>query len=192
MDGPEGLKPAELPAFTNEHGDGVVVGGGPVVVDVYVDFQCPYCRMFAETSGPVVDALVSDGRITAVYHPVAILDAMSTDRYSTRASAASGCAADGGRFLEYHYRLFAAEPPEGGPGLPESDLVALGAEAGLTGSFAACVHAGGHLDWPPYVTERAFEQGMRGTPTVRVDGTAVPPHPGPITTAVESALSHTV
>jgi protein-disulfide isomerase len=55
-----------------------------------------------------------------VYHPVAILDAMSTDRYSTRAAAASGCAADGGRFLEYHYRLFAAEPPEVAPGSPRA------------------------------------------------------------------------
>ncbi|WP_055489169.1 thioredoxin domain-containing protein [Streptomyces sp. TP-A0356] len=192
MDSQASLRPANPPAFANEEGDGVVIGDGPVVLDAYVDFQCPYCRMFAEMSGPVVDALISSGRITAVYHPVAILDAMSTNRYSTRAAAASGCAADGGRFMEYHYALFANQPPEGGPGLTDDELIALGEPVGLTDSFAACVRDGAHLDWPPYVTARAYERGVRGTPTILVAGAVVQPYPGPITTAVTTALSQAV
>ncbi|MEU6367019.1 thioredoxin domain-containing protein [Streptomyces sp. NPDC046931] len=111
------LRPVRLPGYTNEDGDGVV-GDGPVALDAYIDFQCPYCRMFAESSGPVLDGLVADGRIRVIGHPVAMLDQMSTDDYSARAAAASGCAADGGGFAAYHAALFAGQPPRAAQGSP--------------------------------------------------------------------------
>ncbi|GAA3045766.1 DsbA family protein [Streptomyces glomeratus] len=108
------LRPVRLPEDTNEDGDGVVVGDGPVALDAYIDFQCPYCRMFTESSGPVLDGLVADGLIRVICHPVAMLDQMSTDGYTTRAAAASG-AADGGRFAAYHDALLASQPPRAVP-----------------------------------------------------------------------------
>ncbi|MEU6367020.1 hypothetical protein ABZ876_15125 [Streptomyces sp. NPDC046931] len=63
---------------------------------------------------------------------------------------------------------------------------------GLSHSFSACVRDGVHLDWPPYVTARADERGVRGTPTVLVEGALVPPYPGPIMNAVSAALRHPV
>jgi hypothetical protein len=48
--------------------------------------------------------MATDGRITLVYHPMNFLDAVSTNRYSTR--AASGCASDGGMFSRYAHALF--------------------------------------------------------------------------------------
>jgi protein-disulfide isomerase len=39
------------------------------------------------------------------------LDEASTTNYSTRAAAASGCAADGGRFVQYAHALFSSQPP---------------------------------------------------------------------------------
>ncbi|MEW2257867.1 hypothetical protein [Streptomyces sp. NPDC047869] len=47
-----------------------------------------------------------------------------------------------------------------------------------------CVVVG---DRPPYVTARSVECGVRGTPTVLVEGVVVPPRPGPAATAVETA-----
>ncbi|MET7902276.1 thioredoxin domain-containing protein [Streptomyces sp. NPDC005355] len=180
--------PAQVPADANEEGDGIVIGDGPVTTDSYIDFQCPFCRMFEEASGPMLDGMVADGRITLIYHPMAFLDAMSTNRYSTRASAASGCASDGGKFSEYLYTLFANQPSEGGPGLSDEELIALGLQIGLTDAFAGCVRGGVHLDWPPYVTARAAERGVSTTPTVLVEGVVVRPHPGLIQTAVSAAL----
>jgi protein-disulfide isomerase len=182
-------RPARIPAGANEDGDGIVIGDGPVTVDAWIDFQCPYCRMFEEASGPVLDLLIREGRISLVSHPVAFLDAMSTNLYSTRASAASGCAADGGRYREYAYLLFANQPPEGGPGLTDNQLAALGGSIGLGASFAGCVGDGTHLDWPPYVTELATANGVSGTPTVTVAGVPVAPHPGLIRSAVAVAAS---
>lgn len=182
--------PARVPAHAPQEGDGIVVGNGPAIIDAYIDFQCPFCRMFEEASGPLLDAMVTEGEVTLVYHPMAFLDAMSTSRYSTRASAASGCASDGGAFMEYLYTLFANQPPEGGPGLSDEELIALGLRVGLNDAFAACVRDGVHLDWPPYVTARAAERGVSATPTVLVEGVAVRPHPGLIRTAVAAALHH--
>lgn len=180
--------PARVPAHANEEDDGIVVGNGPVIIDAYIDFQCPFCRMFEEASGPLLDAMVTEGQVTLVYHPMGFLDAMSTSRYSTRASAASGCASDGGKFMEYLYTLFANQPPEGGPGLSDEELIALGRQVGLTDAFAVCVRDGLHLDWPPYVTARAAERGVSSTPTVLVEGAIVRPHPSLIRTAVGAAL----
>ncbi|MEU9968336.1 DsbA family protein [Streptomyces malaysiensis] len=181
-------RPAHVPAGVNAEGDGIVLGDGPVMIDAFIDFQCPYCRMFEESSGPMLDTMVETRRITLTYHPMAFLDEMSTNRYSTRASAASGCAADGGRFLEYLYIVFANQPPEGGPGLTDEELIALGTPVGLTGSFAGCVRGEAHLDWPPYVTARAAARKVGATPTVLVDGVLVRPHQRLIKTAVEAAL----
>ncbi len=43
------------------------------------------------------------------------LDEASSTNYSSRAAAASGCAADQGRFLEYAHALFQSQPPTAAP-----------------------------------------------------------------------------
>ncbi|MGW5333726.1 DsbA family protein [Streptomyces bauhiniae] len=182
--------PSRVPAHASPSGDGIVVGTGPVQVDAFIDFLCPFCKQFEERSGPVLDELVADEAISLVYHPMGFLDGLSTNRYSSRASAASGCASDGGRFMEYLYTLFANQPPEGGPGLSDDELVELGRAVGLAdGSFAACVREGVYLDWTSYVTAMADQRGVGGTPTVAVQGVAVPANPRTILVAVRAALS---
>ena len=181
----EGQPPAALPAGATAEGDGVVIGTGPVRVDVFIDFLCPFCRQFELAAGPALDKLVADGAISLVYHPMNFLDEASSTKYSTRAAATAGCAADQGRFAEYAHTLFTSQPAEGGPGLPDSELVALGQRIGL--DLAGCVSAGRYLDWPSWVTERAAGQGVGGTPTVLVAGTPVDPEPGAVVAAVARA-----
>ncbi|MDR8413251.1 DsbA family protein [Nonomuraea sp. 3-1Str] len=181
--------PNHVPAGVSESGDGIVVGDGPVRVDAYIDFLCPFCRMFEQASGPVLSDLVADHAIRLVYHPMGFLDGLSTNRYSSRASASSGCASDGGRFVPYAAALFAHQPPEGGPGLTDDELVELGGTVGLDiQSFGACVHSGAYLDWTAYVTAEAIRRGVSGTPTVLVEGVAVPANPRTITVAVAAAM----
>ena len=177
--------PSRVPAGATPEGDGVVVGDGPVLVDAFIDFQCPYCRRFELASGPALASMATDHRISLAYHPMNFLDQASTTRYSTRAAAASGCAADQDRFLDYLHALFVDQPPEGGAGLSDAELVALGQSVGLTPGFADCVGQGKYLDWPPYVTARAGEAGVEATPTVLVAGVAVPAETEAITFAVQ-------
>jgi protein-disulfide isomerase len=178
-----------VPRVATPSGDGIIVGVGAVEVDAYIDFQCPFCRQFELMAGPMLNQLTDDRVISLIYHPMNLLDAISTTAYSTRAAAASGAAADHGMFREYADALFVTQPPEDGSGLSDGQLVELGHDVGLTDpGFAETIRRGRYLPWPPYVTERAVERGVAGTPSVFVRGVPVAARPGPILTAVESAV----
>ncbi|MEV5706366.1 thioredoxin domain-containing protein [Actinoallomurus sp. NPDC052274] len=181
--------PDRVPAGASAGGDGVVVGAGPVTVDAYIDFQCPYCKRFEEVAGPTLDRLVADQLINIDYHPMSFLDRLSTNHYSSRAASSSGCAADGGRFREYARALFAVQPPEGGPGLTDEELVERGRSVGLTDpGFARCVLGSAYLGWAAYVTFAAGRRGVGATPTVMVDGVPVPADPRAVAAAVAAVL----
>jgi protein-disulfide isomerase len=168
--------PRDVPDGATVPGDGIALGHGPVTVDAYIDFLCPYCREFELAAATTLNAMVAQGGVTLVYHPMSFLDGASTTRYSTRAAAAAGCAADAGQFADYLAALFTHQPQEGGPGLPDEELIRLGLSIGLTDeAFGACVRAGRYLDWPSHVTDLATERGVSATPTVLVDGAPVEP-----------------
>jgi protein-disulfide isomerase len=182
--------PNRLPAGVTEEGDGIMIGRGPVRVDAFIDFMCPFCRRFELSSGPTLADLTAGGQVSLVYHPLDFLDRASTTNYSTRAAAASGCASDRGRFVEFAHALFVSQPPEGGPGLTDAELADLGRESGLADtSFATCVSDAPYLDWPPYVNARAAVLGVEATPTVLVAGTAVKPEARSIAAAVAELTS---
>jgi protein-disulfide isomerase len=182
--------PSRVPAGASPTGDGIVLGSGPVTVDAYIDFLCPFCRQFEERSGDALKAMVAEGAISLTYHPLGFLDRLSTTAYSSRASSASGCASDGGRFEQYKDALFANQPPEGGPGLSDEQLIEIGHAVGLTdGSFDRCVAAHAYLEWTAYVSVRATERGVSGTPSVFVAGIPVPASAPTIAAAVAAAMS---
>jgi protein-disulfide isomerase len=155
---------------------GVTVGpaAAPATIDVYLDFQCPACKTFEERADATIDELVAAGQAKVVYHPVAYLDRLSSSRYSSRAAQASGCAADAGVFPAYVDLLFAEQPPADSAGLADERLIALGRQAGAGDEFARCVREERYAAWTRSVTDAAAQAGVTGTPTVLVNGTAVP------------------
>ena len=162
--------PDRVPAGATPEGDGVVVGAGAVRIDAFIDFQCPFCKRFELSSGPTLAGLVADGLASLVYHPMNFLDAASTTHYSTRAAASSGCAADQGRFVEYAHALFVNQPPEGGAGLSDAELAAIGRGVGLDTAFtivpvrrtvpglAALRHRARRRGWRQRHTDRTGQQ----------------------------------
>jgi protein-disulfide isomerase len=159
-------------APANATASGVPVGqaDAPNTVDIYLDFQCPVCRAYEQQAGATLDNLISSGTAKVVYHPVAFLDQASSTRYSSRASAASGCAAQAGVFPRYVKLLYANQPPEGSAGLPDSQLIALGQQAGAGPDFAGCVSANTFAGWTASLTDAASKAGINATPTVQVNG----------------------
>ncbi len=183
--------PSRIPAGATAEGDGIITGDGPVRVDAFIDFLCPFCRRFELSAGPSLAGLIAEKLISLAYHPMNFLDQASTTNYSTRAAAASGCAADQGRFPDYAHALFLDQPPEGGPGLTDAQLAGIGRNIGLPDTaFASCLTQAPYLDWPSYVTARATATGVQSTPTVLVAGTAVQPDAHAITAAVRQAAGH--
>ncbi len=82
-----------------------VLGGGvntKVTVIEYADFQCPFCgKFFKETEETLLNSYIESGQISFVYRDFAFLGPEST-----RASEAARCAAEQGKFWEYHDYLF--------------------------------------------------------------------------------------
>lgn len=183
------VRDVRLPAGVTAGDDtGIARGTGAVRVDLYVDFLCPNCRQLETSAAGMLDDLVARGTATVVVHPVAFLDRMSRGtEYSTRASAASGCAADGHRFAEYVRALFGRQPAENTPGPPDSRLVEIGRSVGLGDDFAACVRDRRYLGWTGHVTDQAARRRVAGTPTVQVGGTEVTPDPAKIRAAIAAA-----
>lgn len=185
----QSAEPVRYPSGTAAHGGtGVARGSGAVTIDVYADFMCPNCKQFEDSAATVLDSAVTAGRVTVVTHPVAFLDRMSRGtKYSTRATAAAGCAADGGRFTEYVRALFQRQPAERTPGLTDDRLIALGQDAGLTDSFAQCVRDGTYRGWAAHVSEQAARAGVIGTPTVKVNGKVTDADPAALRAALGDA-----
>lgn len=164
-----------VPRGATEDKTGIAVGAGPVDVEAYIDFQCPFCKQFELASGDAINKLLDRRLIRFIRHPMNFLDAVSPTRYSTRAAAAAAAASDAGRFHEYAHALFENQPPEGGPGLSDDQLITLGEDVGITDpTFAAEIREGRYLSWPSFVTERAMARGVAGTPSAFVQGIAVP------------------
>jgi protein-disulfide isomerase len=182
-----------VPAGTTSVGGedaGLLAGGdGPVTVEVYLDFLCPACKQFEVAATPTLDQLIAEKRIQLVWHTLGFLDRLSTTDYSTRSASAAACASAGGRLKAYGDVLFANQPPEGGAGLTDDQLVDLGGPAGLNApSFAACVRDGTYEDWVAHVNDLASQRGVNKTPTVYVNGQLLSqPTPENLKAAVDSA-----
>ena len=142
-------------------------------VDLYEDFQCPACKQFEAPLGSTIQGLAPQGKIKLVYHVMNFLDDNLRNDNSTRAANGAFCAADDGKFQEFHDAVFPNQP------WPR-------ARASPTPSSAFAEHGRHHRRRPDDLEElrrrrhlhrlRQLGQGGRlqgrrqGTPTVRING----------------------
>lgn len=162
---PAPVPPASEPASAVQ--GAIVIGDGETQIDIWVDFFCPFCRMFEEANGDYVERLVGRGEATLRVHPIAILDRASMGTaYSTRAAGAFACVGEYApeEALGYFQRLYEVQPEEGTPGLTDEELA-----AAAPGIAADCIRDGWFGDWVGEWTQRSLEAGIRATPTVLVN-----------------------
>ncbi|MBB5870127.1 protein-disulfide isomerase [Allocatelliglobosispora scoriae] len=178
------------PAGANAAGTGIVVGNGPVTVEVYQDYLCPACKAFHDSADDTLEEMAKSDKIKLVTHPIAILDRLSTNQYSTRSAAASGCASDGGKFPEYSDVLYANQPAEGGAGHTNDQLITYGKGIGLGDAFAECVTSEKYETWPAFTTDESGSRGVNSTPSIFVNDKKVTPANGQsISDAVYAAIA---
>lgn len=171
--------------------DGAFLTGqaaAPVTVSVYYDYLCPACRAFEEAQGDWLTGLRDAGEIAVEYRPISILDRYSSTQYSTRAANAAACVADASpeAFQAFHDKMFVVQPPEGGAGLPDDQLVRIARDAGAGEAVEQCVADGRFTSWVATTTDEASQDGVRGTPTVLVDAVMVP---NPTREALQAAIN---
>ncbi|ACQ79060.1 DSBA oxidoreductase [Beutenbergia cavernae DSM 12333] len=172
------------PAGSDLHG-GIPVGaegaGTPnedaPVVQVYLDFMCPYCGQFEDANAADLDALREAGEITVTYHPVSNLDRLSMDtQYSTRTANAAATVADAApeAFVPFMNGLFAQQPAENTEGLTDEQIGQIALDAGVPQDVVDTFADGTFNEWVGLASQQAGRDGATGTPTVFVDGEKLP------------------
>jgi protein-disulfide isomerase len=144
--------------------------GWPVVVlSLYEDSLCPYCRKFEATFGATVDNLIDTGAVAVDYYMVAILDRPERD-YSSRAGAAAYCVADESidAFRRFHAALYTQQPPESAASFPDNAaLIDTARQAGAGDAAADCINNNIYTEM---VAGMAEATNVAHTPTVRING----------------------
>ncbi|HYO85538.1 MAG TPA: thioredoxin domain-containing protein [Dermatophilaceae bacterium] len=170
----------DFPAGATGPDGGIVVSGGGVLkpgiptLDVYADFQCPFCKVYDGLLGTTVENLATSGKANVVHHLKTFLDANLRNDASKRASNAAACAADAGKFLAYRGIVFANQPANEGDGWSDEQLRIFADQVGVSGpareAWDTCVKDGSYRGYLQRVEDASSRAGVLGTPTYRVNG----------------------
>lgn len=143
-------------------------------VDIYEDFQCPVCNAFEKANGAQVMSMAKSGDIKLVYHMMSFLDDTFKNDGSLIAANGAFCAADAGKFEEYHTANFAGQPTTEGTGYTETQIKSFGAQAGVTGDalvkFNSCVTSVKYKEYVKATETASFKNNVNGTPTFFFNG----------------------
>lgn len=156
---PESIPGAEEPA-----------DGDPAQIVIYADFNCLHCAEFEETNNGYLQDLLAEGKATVEYRMVGFLDNPGTGNYSSRAAAASYCVADEApeSYDAFVSDVFATYSQKSGAGLSNEELADIASAAGA--DVASCIEDDTYRPMVKYASAKAQESGVRGTPTVFVNG----------------------
>lgn len=172
--------------------DGYAMGdpGAPVTIEVYADFQCPYCQRFSLLVAPqLLDTWVRTGQARMVFRDFAFLG-----EESRWAAVAGRLAAEQDRFWPLHDLLYSNLLGENVGSYTPDRLLIMGQMAGLDmDAFIAGLQVpAARASWAiidQEVRDAATNRGVSATPTVFVNGVKVAsPDAASIDAAVRAAL----
>lgn len=147
-----------------------------VVVQVFSDFQCPYCRQFAaSTERQVLETYILTGQsVRLEYKHFIVIDGNVGGSESRHAAEASECAAEQGLFWQYHDLLFANVQGEGTGSLRDERLRAIAEAGGLEMTrFGTCFDTARFARNVTADEALARQLGVTGTPGVFVNAVFV-------------------
>ncbi len=137
----------------------------PITMIEYGDFGCVYCENFHQnTLQAVLDNYVATGKVRLVYKQMPIV---SLHPGADLAAVGSECAADQGKFWDYHDVLFARNDAP----FTNEMLIAWAGELKLdTAKFTACLTDGAAAQRVEADMNEAQQVGVRGTPSFLING----------------------
>lgn len=154
--------------------DGLVLGSpnAPVTITEYLDFQCPFCSKYAVSVLPSIEeTYISKDQAKLEVRPMAILGPESE-----LAAQAAYAANDQGRFWDFYDMLFANQKGEGQGRFSLDNLKRMAAAIGLdTNAFNSAMDSKKYESKVKSDTSQSQAGGVRGTPTVFVNGRPVQP-----------------
>ena len=167
-----------------EIGDSVILGDQKASVTFieYADYQCPFCTsFFKETEPLLIKDYVDKGNVKMVYKDFAFLDQFAGGKNESHLAAeAAACAADQGKFWDYHDLIFKTEiaDQQANPGKSENNgnlnvekLESLAQELGLNkNQFNSCLESNKYKDKIQKEVVEAQALGVKATPTFFING----------------------
>jgi protein-disulfide isomerase len=174
---------ADVPLPAGVDATGAVLIGDPEaanVVEVYIDYQCPYCQRWEEGIGAplAAKALQPGSDLLVKQYNLAFLGETSPTLTpagaSARAASAAACVLnhDGVEtFVPFSQSVFAAADPSEPPTqFSAAALTELATGAGASAESIACIEGEANLPFVAATTQAGFGRGVGGTPTVIVNG----------------------
>lgn len=146
-------------------------------LEIYVDFQCPSCRDFAQTYVADLAEAAEDGDLNVTFHHLSFLDSSSPNEYSVRAANAALCvhdAAGSEAYVDFYLALFEQQPATGTPGPEDADLISLARSQGVSG-IDECITQRQNAGDVEAEALAAADLGVNQTPTVLLEGVALQP-----------------
>jgi protein-disulfide isomerase len=142
----------------------------PVTVVEYADYQCPYCKVFAQgAQQQLIQNYVDTGQVRFVFQNFTFIG-----QESFSAAEAAQCAADQGQFWAYHDLLFEKQGAENSGVFTVANLKQYAVDLGLdSAEFDPCLDSNRYLSLVQQQTAEAQRLGLTSTPSVLVDGKLV-------------------
>jgi protein-disulfide isomerase len=147
----------------------------PVKIIEYSDFQCPFCKRFAdETEHSIIETYVKTGKVYFTYRSMGnfVSDNIRQGGTESRNSAmAAYCAADQGKFWEYKDSLYANWKGEDVGSFTIKRLTAMAESIGLDlGEFNQCLKGGKYRSQVDQDNKDGLAAGVTGTPAFFING----------------------
>lgn len=188
---PEGVQTRYEGVTSSLSAEGYPQLGNPaasVIVKEYASFDCPHCGDFHENVFPLLLDRIRSGQILFVYVPLYGTGGIVNGEGAARAAI---CAAQQGKFWEYHDMLFSWQGIYANQAYTQARLTsgagALGLDAGAVGG---CITSSTATNVLNIANQEARNlPGFSGTPTVTVNGTIVTAEINAINQAIDQALA---
>jgi protein-disulfide isomerase/copper chaperone CopZ len=136
----------------------------PITLVEFSDFECPFCARHYPTLKKILEDYKGKVRLVYKHFP------LSFHPNAQKAAEASECAAEQGKFWEYHDKLF--ENFQNGYSLEKFKQWAK--ELGLdTTKFNDCLDSGKYAQKVKNDYQEGLQKGVKGTPSVFVNGELV-------------------
>ena len=172
---------APIPEGVQQNGTVLGDPNAPVVIVEYGDYQCPFCKKFADDDMPkLIEDYIATGKARLEFRQFPIIGSNSDGSFdqsgeSFMAAEAALCAADQGAFWPMHELLYKNSEGEfrGSFAIERlKQIAALLPDLDQT-AFATCLESGTHTQDVLTSAAEAKTNGIESTPTFIVDGQMV-------------------
>jgi protein-disulfide isomerase len=138
----------------------------PVTIEVYADFQCPYCARADVTLQQLAPKYIDTGKARLIFRNMPIIGPESV-----LAAQAGECVADQNKFWTYADYLYTHQANENSGALSSGNLKEIAVRLGLDpGTFNTCLDSGKYSTKVQQEMTEGQQRGVQGTPTFFING----------------------